>query len=223
MTTPLHLGSKPREGLQADSPGSYAPAVRLIRSRVDPGDDLEGDVFITGYGDIGSAKLVFYPSSGLFDSGQSMVMFGYKQMDGVVTFGGQEAGCGDDGVTLLLVGGVLATGWERPSLFFDMKKGDLPPIATETRQGRAPVSFRLRVRNDARPGEYQLQFILTYFNGMEWRTTSVTVSMVVRNLLQRYEIQAAILASTAAVVAIAPAILWIAQAISKLFHMQFQP
>jgi hypothetical protein len=78
MATSLELGSKPREGWGAESPGSYAPALRLVRSRLDPGDDVEGDVFITGYGQIETAKLVFYPSSGIFDQKSSSVRFGYE-------------------------------------------------------------------------------------------------------------------------------------------------
>jgi hypothetical protein len=216
MTKPLELGQKPQQGLGADTPGSYAPAVRLVRTRLDRGEDIVGEVFITGYGRIDSAKLVFYPSLGLIDQNLSTIRFGYEQVGDLVYFGGQEEKVDERGITLSLVGGMVRAGWARPSLFFDMAQGVLPIIATEMTQKRAPVSFQLRIRTDARPGQYEFRFVLTYFNGLEWQTASETTNVVVRNLIQRYELQAAILASIAAVVGsiaavvtIAPPIIWL--------------
>ena len=214
----LELGDKPQIGVGADTAGSYAPAVRLVRTRLDRGEDIKGEIFVTGYGRIETAKLVFYPSLGLIDQESSTIRFGYEHVGDLIYFGGQENKVDELGVTLSLVGGVMRQGWTRPSLFFDMAKGALPIIATETTQKRAPISFNLRIRNDARPGDYQLRFVLTYFNGAEWRTATETANVVVRNLIQRYELQvavvasfAAVLGSIAALVTIAPTLTWIAR------------
>lgn len=139
-------------------------------------------------------------------------------MQAAFIFGGQEKPCGDDGITISLTGGILMEAWSRPTLFFDAAKGDLPIIATEMKQMRAPISFRLGVRDDARPGEYEQQFILTYFNGIEWRTSSATASVAVRNILQRYEIAAALIASAAAIAAISDPVIRAAKSIFSLFH-----
>ena len=202
MVMNIQFGSAPREGSEAARPGSYVPAVRLTQSRVDPGAMVEGDVFITGYGQIGFAKLAFYPSLGLINPLTSVVKFGYEKRDEVIFFGGQEAKCGDDGFIISLVGGVQVDGWAAPSMFFDLKKNALPQIATETRQVRAPVSFVLQLRKDVRPGDYPLQFIMTYFNGESWCTATAIATVSVRNILQRWEIQAGLLAVAAALAAI---------------------
>jgi hypothetical protein len=164
MSTLLQLGSRPREGLNAERPGSYAPAIRLKRSRVDRREFVEGDVFITGYGQIEGAKLVFYPSTGVFDQDLSSFRFGFEQVQESLIFGGQEKQSGEDGITISLTGGILAETWSRPTLFFDAVKGDLPIIATEMKQMRAPISFRLGVGDKARPGEYQQQFVKSVSN-----------------------------------------------------------
>src|SRR6266542_3528964 len=103
MADPLELGDKPQQGLGADTPGSYAPAVRVVRTRLDRGEDIKGEVFITGYGRIETAKLVFYPSLGLIDQNSSTIRFGYEQVGDIVYFGGQEKNVDERGVTLSLV------------------------------------------------------------------------------------------------------------------------
>lgn len=219
MSTLPELGNKPQHGWGAEAPGSYAPVMRILRTRLDRGEDIEGEIFITGYGRIETAKLVFYPSLGLIEEKESTVRFGYEIVGDNVCFGGQEENLEEAGATMSLVGGLMRQGWARPSLFFDMSGGTLPIIATEMKQKWAPVSFCLRIRDDARPGDYQLRFTLTYFNGEEWRTVPETATVVVRNLIQRYELAAAIIAVVAAVVGSIAAVVTIVPAVTWLTHV----
>jgi hypothetical protein len=104
MAIDIHFGSAPRTGSDAAQPGSYVPAIRLAQSRVDPGAIVKGEIFITGYGQIGFAKLVFYPSLGLIEPDTSVANFGLGIRNGQIFFGDQEKKFGSDGYTIALTG-----------------------------------------------------------------------------------------------------------------------
>jgi hypothetical protein len=192
----IPLGPSPRQGAFAEAPGSYQPVIRIRVPILDPGDTVEGDLFITGYGMIQTAKLVFYPSTGVFEAGPGEFRFGIQDQDGLITFGGDtHKGVGADGLTIFLTSGMEVAEWDRPTPFFDVEKGTLPRVATETRLTNSPVEFRLPTQRNARPGQYTLTFVLTYYNGAEWRSSVQSVSFTIRNLLQRHEIAIAILAA----------------------------
>ena len=42
-------------------PGAYALAVRVDNPRPSAGETINVEVFITGYGNVGGAKIIFYP------------------------------------------------------------------------------------------------------------------------------------------------------------------
>lgn len=209
MSTILPDLARPQMGEDADKAGAYAAVVRLGRSSVNPGELLEGDLFVTGYGQIDKAKLAFYPAADLVDTGGSTIRFGLEKLANTYSWGGQEASFEEHGLVISLTGGLRFPGAEHPNLFFDMRADRLPQIVTETSQVRPPVTFRLKLRKDATPGQHTLHFILTYFDGFEWQSAPSQVSFTVRNILQRHEGLAALLATLAAVVAIAPALPWL--------------
>lgn len=194
---------KARAGKFAEKPGHYEPAIVLFESQVNPGEFVRGEIFITGYGEIGTSKLQFYPSPNVFDDAASIVEYGHTLKDDFLTFGGNQHGFDATGIQVSFDGGVTL-GWKEPTMFFDLAYSALPQLSTETKQGKAPVSFELKTRNKVRPGGYQIHFIFTYYNGSEWRATTQVVSFVVRNILQRHELGIAVVALIAAVAAILP-------------------
>lgn len=177
-------------GDEASHRGSYSPIVRLHNPAVDPGEQLFGEIFITGYGEITHAKLSFYPSPGLFDSSQSRITDGFRRTADGFAFGGQEHSVRDTGVTLALSGGLKLPAWDKSTMFFDLVEDEMPQISTEASlKGAAPFQFTLQTTKHSRAGQYVLQFVLTYHNGAEWAQGHIAVPFTVRNLLQRHELQ----------------------------------
>ena len=67
----LTVGAAPRQGEFADKPGCYELVVRVRETNLNPGEKLDGEVFITGYGVIETAKIVVFPSPGVFVDAES--------------------------------------------------------------------------------------------------------------------------------------------------------
>jgi hypothetical protein len=68
----------PLEGDHADQPGSYGLAIRIHNSVIDPGEIVEVELFISGYGQITTSKLVCCASPNLIEtnSKESYVLTG---------------------------------------------------------------------------------------------------------------------------------------------------
>jgi hypothetical protein len=199
-------GKLPRMAERSTDPGAYQPAVRVRNPIIDPGETVEMEVFLTGYGDIVSSKLVIYPSPGVFDPVLSKIVHSIKMNEeGMMTFGAVEDTFDDNGIALILNGGIKANGWPRTTMYFDSHSHDLQ-LVTEMIQENAPVFLKLNTINSVRPGTYQLQCFFTYNDGHRWNTVVHSSTFVVRNLLQRHEVLIAVIATIAAAVTIAPAI-----------------
>src|SRR3990172_5537313 len=52
-----------RSGKYANAPGKYELAVKILNQIVQPGDTLNLEIYITGYGQITGAKFIFFPTS----------------------------------------------------------------------------------------------------------------------------------------------------------------
>jgi hypothetical protein len=116
--------------------------------------------------------------------------------------------------------GVQAEGWKRPTIFFDAIP-DTHLIFTETAlsltpkdQLHGPVTLSLKMKDKAKPGQYDVRFALTYYNGESWVTSSETAPFSVTTWYQRHETLCQILAATAAVIAFA---LFVAQLFNAIF------
>ncbi len=195
-------------------PGSYQLILRSTSSVVDPGDELGLELYISGFGNMQFSKLVFYPSANVFSS-SSEVLFGpdLDQKEGTLYWGGQKAQVSPQGGLIELT--VLT-----PEVLFIFKPR-LQVITerntTKKKDGKtfAPVQFNLKIKNKARPGKYHMHFILTYFDGEKWNTSSTKFQFSVRNLLERYASFAWWLAITAGVGAIIAAV----PDIPKIWHL----
>jgi hypothetical protein len=192
---PFQAGSRPQNAANASKPGAYELALRVARGEVAPGGSVEVEVFITGYGDLQGAKLVFFPPPYFVDAKHSKWRYDMGELpDGRAVFGTTEQSfIGDVGAILdLSSGGLIAPGWNFPSLFFDLTDNPtaaarIHPIVTEFRQERAPVEFTLKIHKKVPKGSHDLRFYLTYFNGQEWKTDSKSIAVSVPNWFKRNE------------------------------------
>ena len=62
----------------AKQPGEYRLAIRVSQAEIDPGGEVNLEIFITGYGEIRGAKLVFYPPQYFIDTHRSTVIADLK-------------------------------------------------------------------------------------------------------------------------------------------------
>lgn len=193
-------------------PGAYDLAIRVSQPIVDPGDKLQVEVYISGYGVVQAAKVAFYPSPQVFDldPNRSMMTTGIKRYDdGRMGWGGTPVKFDPTGGVLTLSGGFVSENnpsWQRPTWFCDANERQVNhyQIATEVKhpQGTSPVCLDLTVHNDATPGPHSIHFVLTYFDGQTWKTASKNADFTIRNFYQRHEIPVWILGGLAAIVTI---------------------
>ena len=181
---------KPRARSNSEKCGSYTPVSRLSDDAVDPGGTLEIEIFITGYGDIRNPKLAFYFSPSLIDHTKSICYFDIgKKKDGSFFWGPSKHSVDETGTIINFTGGVSPDdgNWLEPTNFFDLDDSDSSPLSTESKLGgAAPVRLSLVMNNRARAGSHNIPFVLSYFDGERWQTSSHTVTVQVRNSLQRY-------------------------------------
>ncbi len=182
----------PRSGEFGNRAGAFSIVPRTSADLVNPGETFEIELYVSGYGEIGPAKLAFYPSPDVFDIGKSSIRFDIGVTDGRGTWGGQQTNVDPVGTALDLSGGQQKTGWPAPTLFFDLPEsvargGRLPQLVTETKQQYAPIHITLAVKRRTRPGLRFCRFQFTYFNGEQWCTTSEAITFTVRNFYQRNE------------------------------------
>jgi hypothetical protein len=174
----------PRRARNAERPGDYRLAIRSRDVEAEPGAEIHVELYMTGYGEIQGSKLAFYPPPYFIDEDRSVVISDVekvpaKQKDHyIVRFGGQTQRLSD--VTSSEAGlvwtwrGIKLDRWEDHTHYFDLSAFRDPPpaepvneIATEHKITHAPLELRLRVKENAPPGNHSLRFFLTYFNGSE--------------------------------------------------------
>lgn len=185
--------NRPREGAEADKPGSYEQALVLYGAVISPGETIRIEQFVTGYGEIRLAKLVFYPAREIFDHERSFVSLGIKESGKSLVFGRQRELVKEDGFAVSLLGLRIESSdqWTDSTLIVDAGTNfpaDVQPqIATEMRLEKAPFEYELVTRDDVKPGKYALEFHFTYFNGSAWKTSSKKVEFQVQNWFERNE------------------------------------
>ena len=201
----------PREGDHAEEAGSYGLAIRLHNSVVDPGGIVEVEIFFSGYGQVSSSKLVFYPSPNLIDTSAntSYVLSGLGEEEpDQATWGHQRIPVGPGGIALdLSESGLALRNWEKATPYFDVSQSPLPTIATEQRlREHAPIHLFLQIKKSANPGIHSLQFLYTYYDGKQWRNHSETLPLTLRSFYQRHEMKVWLLGALAALLAVIIAI-----------------
>lgn len=123
---PLNL-EKPRNGKFAEAPGAFSLATRLNQERFDPGDIMQIEVFIVGYGNITGAKVSVFLSPDIFVAGTSYCLSGLK-MSPVEEAGtryqwGKDKLFFDNGGATIILGGLQLPKWDAATSFFDAVEG----------------------------------------------------------------------------------------------------
>ncbi|MCK5708527.1 MAG: hypothetical protein KAI43_12835 [Candidatus Aureabacteria bacterium] len=193
----------PRKKAFSQKPGSYNLAIRISKPIVDPGEQLQIEIYISGYGIIEASKLACYPSLEVFDVNKSIMRYGLQKVNGEISFGGQKRKISPIGQIISLTGGIQKTGWKKSTMFFDASNNEGWQISTEVNQkGYAPMSLNLTLKDSARPGPQSIQFIFSYFNGETWISSPETAQFTIRNFYQRHEVKVWIIGAIASIMAI---------------------
>jgi hypothetical protein len=184
----------PRSAPNADRPGEYRLAIRIVDGEIDPGDELRIEVYVVGYGKIRGSKVSLHPPPYFVDAEKSKVVSTMRKVENRLLWGGQEQRMDSEGLTIFMPG-VQREMWEENTPYFDVYPHNeaaknvlgIATIATEMKYGEAPIAMTLKVVDKAPTGTHTLQFFFTYFNGNEWKSDSQSVDVLVRNWVRRHE------------------------------------
>ena len=161
-------------------PGSYDLVIRVSKQILDPGENIQFGIYISGYGFIESACVIIYPSWSVFS---------YKN---------SHARIGDQDP---IVFDRLASFVRLANTSFSETIND-HQISTECNTpppgSNAPISLDMIINHKVKPGVYSIYFMLKYYNGEVWYTKPSFVNFTVRNFYQRNETLVWILGGIAA-------------------------
>ncbi len=174
-------------GQKQFKPGSYELIIRISNPIIDPGNKLQIEVYVTGYGKIESPKVAVYPSWNVFLHEKSLLSVGDSPAKPI-----------DD------AGGVIILNEESFS-----NTNNRYQILTECRTPglKAPINLDMAIVRHARPGMHTMNFVLTYFDGEKWNTKYSSVHFTVRNFYQRHETFVWIIGAFAAIISISTGII----------------
>lgn len=196
----VNIPARPRMAKHAEKTGAYLLASRINSTVVDPGKYFDFEQYITGYGDISSAKLQCYISGDIFESGQeSYLRSGLALKDGKPWFGSSDYYLDSVGFTCHLAG---INNWGESTPFFDSEVNGLSSLVTEKKLKNAPLTYRLKIKKSVKPGDYRIDVYFTYFNGEKWQCSRETVSFKVRSFFERWSTPLSILGVIVAVAAL---------------------
>jgi hypothetical protein len=191
-----------RNGDFAGEPGAYEQGVRLKKPVIDKGETVEVEAFVFGYGEIKSGKISVLFSDEIFDSTKSVVYHSLGKTDKGLFWGASKAPVIGIGFTMGLRG-VRDPNWpdEHPStMFLDAAAptpGTAPVISTESFWLTAPMSLKLKTKDNIKPGKYTVEFFLTYFDGKTWKTSSKRAEFTVRNFIEKHAVKIGVMALVA--------------------------
>lgn len=192
---PQVVARTPQKTKFAKYPGAYTLVIVKGQDEVSPGEYFDIDVYITGYGTIDGVKLLIYGPTNIFEPTSSEVVHGLHKE--YWEWGVEKTELKD--VDPLFVGIVL-TRFEEESaksnrMFDDSGQNEVDPrgnigiLPTERFLEQPPMSFRLKIlhKEKVRTGLHEINFYLTYFDGVKWQNNVQTSTILVRNWVQRNE------------------------------------
>lgn len=186
-----NIPPRPRMANNGEKVGAYLLASRINSTVVDPGQYFEFEQYITGYGEISSAKLRCYISGDIFESGkESYLRHGMSFHDGKPWFGSGDYYLESEGFTCYL-GGIPV--WGESTSFFDANTDGFSGLVMENKLRNAPFTYRLKIKNNVKPGDYRVDVYFTYFNGEKWQCNKETVNFKVRSFFERWSAPLSIL------------------------------
>jgi hypothetical protein len=117
----MEKAMKYRNALNGDRPGSYQIATRAGKSTLNPGETLNFEQYITGYGNILTAKVQAYISTDAFDMKDSYILHSLTQEkvgNGIkLGWGNSKMHPTDTGFTLVMAGMQLSEDHESTMIF----------------------------------------------------------------------------------------------------------
>ena len=232
----LNTTIPPRNAKNAQSHGSYALVAEADSPSVRKGDTIVLKLFMSGYGAIFSPKLLISIPPNLHDEDQSLVYFDLEPtIDNKLVLGAHSQKLPMLSVQSLGGIGASTPGWEQPTYMIDTRAvtqdDAAPAILTETIQNRAPFELHVKIKKirlwqrirsvgnklweptvheglrNPKPGKHTVQFVLTYFNGSEWRSDKTTYDIIVSSLYERHTLATWFIAIVAALTALLVAVL----------------
>ena len=178
-----------RKAENADKPGSYQIATRAAKTTINAGDLLEFEQYITGYGNIRTAKIQTYISTAAFDLERSHIFSSLKPTETEsgfkLSWGNQKDNLHEVGFTCLMAG-ISASDCNESTMIFDASDSNEPILLSEQKVERAPFEYTLKTTKTASPGDHYIDFYLTYFNGEKWITSKERVPFRIKNIFERH-------------------------------------
>lgn len=179
-----------RNAPNGDKPGSYQIATRAGKTTINPGDTLEFEQYITGYGQIRTAKIQAYISTDSIDLKASYILnsLAVEEIDNriEISWGSQKDMLSDTGFTCLMAG-YQEFGDDESTMVFDHnQKTKDPTLLCEKKVKHAPFEYHLKTKSNLSPGEHYMDFYLTYYNGEKWVTSKERVTFKIRNIFERF-------------------------------------
>jgi hypothetical protein len=202
MEAKVDLAAGPRSKPFAKAPGSYEAAIRLTTPILDPGEALNLELFITGYGEICQAKLFFFPSDAVFDTKQSWAESGFhKTADGSFVWGGKrDFLVSTETAVFIAFQGIRLQGWAETTSFLDADSV-VNMVTTEMKYGgKAPLELSLQTLKDIKPGKYYIEFCFTYYDGQKWRSGTKRAEFTIRTFIERHQQKIAVWGLVASVI-----------------------
>lgn len=179
-----------RKAPNGDKPGSYQLATRAGKTTINAGDTLKFEQYVTGYGNIKSAKLQAYISTDAFDLQTSHIISSILKSDTetgfTLSWGGQTDKLSETGFTCLMAGVSVPSSDESTMIFDASVLSNEPILLSEKKLGHAPFEYSLQTKKNLSPGDHYIDFYLTYFSGEKWITSKERVSFKIRNVFERY-------------------------------------
>ena len=195
-----------RKAPNADKPGSYQIATRSAKTTINAGDTLHFEQFVTGYGNIRTAKIQAYISTDAFHLGNSYILSSLVKTDTekgfILSWGNQRDKLTESGFTCLLAGISTSTDEESTMIFDASTTSNESILMSEKKIAHAPFEYHLQTKKNLSPGDHYIDFYLTFFNGEKWITSKERVSFRIRNVFERYSKTISALAVTASVAGI---------------------
>lgn len=179
---------------------SYQVIPIVRRSKIEPGETVEIEIFITGSGDVESAKLqALHTQEDLIDEdepGEMVYSVDFKRGDD----GCPELVMGEDALKSRDIDNWGTMAFVTEAIFYtpsetdssdsvDMNGDDFefqPIVGEAAHGGNPPLLLRLKTKGDARPGDYQIPFILTYGEEDAPLQSKATVDIHVQSWVERH-------------------------------------
>lgn len=153
-----------RSAANGEKPGSYELATRAGKTTINPGQSLQFEQYVTGYGEISSAKLQAYISTDAFDQEASYMLNSIRaneKDDGsaILSWGNNKNILDNAGFTLILEG--MKKGELASTMFFDhYENSGRNILMSEKKAEHAPFEYNLKTKDNIRPLHRLLPMLL---------------------------------------------------------------